>query len=162
MDELGGDAVSTRPPHPDRPPGMTGEDVPLYLAFRASPPFDLAHAFFNVRVGPQPTDLRGVAGIDAQLIAQLYAPRLDMLVHDGARWWVIEFHGQAGLAQLGRLDTYPELLCRTYKTAPPLHSLMVCNRVNPFVLPSFTKRQIPVIVYNPPNPQPELKNVARF
>lgn len=162
MTTLARELDTFRAPFPDNPPGLTGEDVPLYRAFRSTPPIALQLAFFNVRVGPPIEHLAGVSGIDANLVAQLYSPRLDMLTWDGSRWWIIEFHGQAGLPQLGRLDAYPELLCATYPSAPATRSLMIANRVNPFVLPCFTRRRIAVFTYADQKAKPKPENVLRL
>lgn len=160
INALRADVDLYRVPLPVPPPGLTGEDLPLYTAFVERPPFRVSLAFFNVRVGPQVADLRGLSGIDAQLVAQLLAPRVDMLASDGRTWWLVEFHGQAGLSQLGRLVAYPELLRDTYPEAPPVRSVMIAQRPNPFALAAFTRRGIPVFVYDTPTSPPRAVNVV--
>jgi hypothetical protein len=135
------------PPFPDPPPGMTGEDVPLYRAWLKKPTPSPLRAYYNVRVGPTLAELAGKDGPDARLQAQLLALRMDMLVFDGKTWTIIEFHGQAALPQLGRLVAYPDLLRNTYDFFEPIKTLLVAQNVNPYVLPLFNLNGIPVLTY---------------
>jgi hypothetical protein len=140
---------------------MTGDDVPLYTAWRANPVPIPTTTYFNVRVGPLQEDLTGAAGPDAALRAQLLALRIDALVFDGATWWILEFHGQAGIPALGRLLAYPDLLRTTYTVDPPLRSLMIAHTANPFLLPIFAHHHIPVLAYpNPGSPPINLNAVS--
>lgn len=141
---------------------MTGDDVPLYQAFRDRPPIRIATAFFNVRCGPPAAHLTAPGSSDERLIADLLAPRIDMLAFDGARWWVTEFHTQAGLPQLGRIDCYPELLCATYPGAPPLGRLMICSTVNPWTLVCYTRRRVALFTYTRQQPRPKPENIKGF
>lgn len=132
---------------PDRPPGLMGDDVVLYDLWRVAPRPRPQVAWFNVRVGPSLEALTSAADPDAALAAQLGAPRVDLVVHDGTGWWIVEFHAHAGLPQLGRLGCYPELLRRTFAVDAVLRPLMVAHTVNVFVLPCFSERRIPVLLY---------------
>jgi len=134
-------------PLPDRPPGMTGDDVELYDRWRRHPHVRAKRAWFNVRVGPDAAALARTASDDARLAAMLAAPRIDMLLDDGAGWWVVEFHGQAALPQLGRLLGYAWLLPRTYTAAPPVRLLLVGFNCNPFLLGLFDRYDVAVVAY---------------
>ena len=145
---------------PTSAPGMTGEDVPLYWAWRAHPAIPSTHAFFNVRVGPQAAVLRGLAPLEARILAATSAPRIDLLLLQVSTWWILEFHGHAGLAQLGRVVCYPELLRETYDADVEVRSAVVSWTLNPFLEGSFTRRRIPVFVYTTDRPEPRLVNPA--
>lgn len=152
-ERVGQDAIRFAGPLPEAPPGLMGEDVPLYLGWRRFPLVGPTVSYFNVRLGPPLSELIGQSGDDLKLAAQLLALRADLLHHDGARWWIVEFHGQAGLPQFGRLLAYPTLLRSTYGVDPPIRSLMVCTTANPFLVPLFTAQGIPILTF-PDTSQP--------
>jgi hypothetical protein len=135
------------PPLPDTPPGMIGDDIPLYRAWLKNPKPTPHHVYFNVRVGPRIDELIGAAGDDLRTRAQIYAPRIDLLLWDSTSWWIIEFHGNAGLAQLGRLEAYPDLFRATYRPPDRVQTLLVAQSINPFIPDLFIDRNIAVILF---------------
>lgn len=143
---------------PERPEGMTGEDIPLYSQWRARPIPTVQTAFFNVRVGPAFSALAAPPDLDTTLAAQLLALRVDAVVWDGRSWWVIEYHSTASLAQFGRAIAYPQLLARTYGSGELIRSIIVARTVNPFLLPLFTEHQVAVLLYEAGATQAHLVN----
>lgn len=143
---------------PEVPPGMTGDDTFLYTTWRADPWPVPRLAAFNLRVGPAPATQRDTRTLDDALAAALLALRIDLLTDDGRTWWILEFHHNVGLAQLGRLICYPELLARTFPQSPRTRQLAVTRTVNPFLLDCYTIRSIPVLVLPLDATAPHLAN----
>lgn len=127
---------------PQSPPGMTGDDLPLYKLWSAFPPTATQDAFYNVRVGPPEGELRDLESPDAYLAAQLLALRIDLVYWDGASWLIVEFHRSAGLAQLGRAIAYPALLRTTYPNDEPIKAVVAAYVINPFLVPLFKSHNI--------------------
>jgi hypothetical protein len=157
-DMLATDNILYQDALPEVPPGMTGADVPIYRTWKLHPIPKPTKLFFNIRVGPSYDELQGRASADATITAQLLALRIDALAFDGTTWWIIEFHGNAGLPQYGRLTGYPHLLRATYQIDPPLRSIMICDTINPYTLPLFTASGIPVATYPAPGQPASLLN----
>jgi len=143
-DQLAEIALPFNGNQPPSPPGMTGDDLPLYRLWSAFPPTTVRDAFYNVRVGPPEGELRDVDQPDAYLAAQLLALRIDLLYFDGASWVVVEFHRSAGLPQLGRAIAYPALLKCSYPNDEPIRSVVAAYVVNPFLLPLFRAHRVQV------------------
>lgn len=158
VDELRRDYFAYTEPFPDRPPGMTGEDIPLYYLWRERPVPPPRFVFFNVKVGPPPADQLTGDPLQAALTAEFMAVHADAVVFDGTEWWILEYHRQASLPQYGRLLGYPRLFELTYPGFPRPRPLSLTYSVNPFLIPLFTEAQIPLLVYPEAKNPPQLLN----
>lgn len=143
-----------RPPLPELPPGMMGGDLPLYAVWRRRPHVTAQVAFFNVRVGNPDPPRHQDAPLNERIAQALTSLRIDLLLRAGAVWWLVEFHSQAGLAQLGRLLAYPDLLRTTHPHDETVRPLLVAELCNPFLLPTWRRAGIPILTYPAPRFEP--------
>lgn len=143
---------------PDTPPGMTGEDVPLWQAWAAEPMVKVHGYYFNVRVGPFYESLAASADPADRVLAANLAARIDALAPSDEAYWILEFHRTAGLAQYGRALAYPKLLRTTYGVDVPLRAAVIVYTVNPYFQPLYTAAGIPLFRYENVGDSGELVN----
>lgn len=103
-------------------------------------------AAYNVRVGRGRPVLEGVEeefARDWQMSTQL---RIDVLLWDGEELTVVEVKELADAEAFGQAYLYKRLLRRTYQTAVPIRSAVLCRDAHPDLVGEYVEHGISLLV----------------
>lgn len=131
-------------------PHLLPEDIVVWARFMSKYPDRFHDIEYDIRVGRgRPAPLDQPRNIQ-KMARDLSMRRIDAVGYSPRRITIIEITRLAGLKAVGQMITYPILYRHTFAPTKPLHSLLVCEYLNPDIEPALRLHHIEWKLLPPP------------